>query len=596
MVRKFHDQTISGQLARLRNGDISGGIELCIHMEPGVGAPWRDIQIEHAKLRYGRNLTKVLDDILRRSDLKNTIRRGALRLAGHIADPTLALAIEVCWTADDKRNDHLDDYLWAFGECCGDDPVRYLEPVCDAWAALSDQPEKEGRSSPRNSLAAHELQWAFRRWPPTFAIEYFVQRGSQDDLRWPITIMLHGIDHPKAVLFVVQELAAIERRLEGTKSFSPFASMARDDWRRMQEDSGRPMSKTSRDLLLELWKDKKNDKHLRTQAFSLWAATRESNDTEVLCAANQSDELADKILWAQLIRGDQHAIPAMIRKLASDEHGYWWQCGRYLWSSELTKALDEYLGRRSEWAKRIWDESFGSDWITSEMIMRLPVNQAEQLLLKHWSHLRLTSYFVQATLYIATPRLMEVAQAAINECPEPAKLMKHLSIHFGIMMKGRSGLTREAQVLALAPYLHLLSTMDIGELCRACNDRGWFTTRQEILDKYLKPPYMHYKWDSDQAVLELDKIIADNHLMRVNYVIDDFLKTGVPWTEILATMVAWLNQRHSFNALQIVATAVIYTGTRKDLSVLSAYEAMLETKAKQLIADTKFAVCRRSIR
>ena len=249
LVRKVRDWTISGQLARLRNGDISGGIALCINIHPGARAPWRDSRIEHAKLRHGHNLTKALDDFLRRADVDSAARRGALRLAGHIADSRLAMAIEACWMADDERGNHLADYLWAFGECCADDPARFLGPVCNAWAALSDQSEKEGWPSPRNKLAADELRWAFRRWPPLAAIDYFIQRGSQDDLRWPITHMLHGMDHPKAVLFVIQELAAIQRRLEGTKSFSPFVTLAKEDWRRAQEDYGRPMSQASRDLL-----------------------------------------------------------------------------------------------------------------------------------------------------------------------------------------------------------------------------------------------------------------------------------------------------------------------------------------------------------
>ena len=55
-------------------------------------------------------------------------------------------------------------------------------------------------------------------------------------------------------------------------------------------------------------------------------------DIEVLRAAKLSDELADDILRERLTRGDQQAIPTMIEKLAADEHGYWWQCGRHLWS------------------------------------------------------------------------------------------------------------------------------------------------------------------------------------------------------------------------------------------------------------------------
>ena len=37
------------------------------------------------------------------------------------------------------------------------------------------------------------------------------------------------------------------------------------------------------------------------------------------------------------------------------------------------------------------------------MIMRLPVEEAERLLLKHWDHLKFSTQFVQAALYVATP-------------------------------------------------------------------------------------------------------------------------------------------------------------------------------------------------
>ena len=70
IVGKFSDRTFSSQLARLHNGDTSGGIELCVTLEPGSGAPWRDVQIEHAKLRYGAKLIRDLACFLRRKDLR----------------------------------------------------------------------------------------------------------------------------------------------------------------------------------------------------------------------------------------------------------------------------------------------------------------------------------------------------------------------------------------------------------------------------------------------------------------------------------------------------------------------------------------------
>jgi hypothetical protein len=86
--------------ARFRNGDVWGGVELCSTIEPGTGAPWRDQQIEHAKLKFGSRLSQDLARILRINDLTANLRSGTLRLSGHLADPELREAIEACWTLD----------------------------------------------------------------------------------------------------------------------------------------------------------------------------------------------------------------------------------------------------------------------------------------------------------------------------------------------------------------------------------------------------------------------------------------------------------------------------------------------------------------
>lgn len=596
IVCKFRDQMTIGPSARFRNGDLTGGIYLCFNVEPGVGAPWRDIQIEHAKLQHGESLVKALDRFFRQTPSNVKVRIGALRLAGHFADSRLAKAIEACWLTDDKRGDLLAEYLWAFGECCGSDPARFLGPVCDAWAALSDRSDKAGMPSARQNIAADQLRWAFQKWPPISAIDYFIERGSREDLRWPIVDMLHGIDSPNAILFVVRELAALRRRSEGSRSVFPFVSSARDDWRRAQEDRGRPMSKASRDVLLGLWRDETNDKHLRVQAFSFWAATQDSEDIEVLRNVNTSSELADSILSHRLTLGDQNAIAAMIDKLKTDKHGYWWQLGRHVWSPELTEVLDKSLGYRGEKAKYTWDEYIEPDGFVSEMVMRLPVDDAERLLLKHWSHLRFGADFVQAALYVSTPRLLEAAQVAISECPMPAKLLEHIGYGFGIRMTGHPGITRESQVRALAPFLHLLSSLDIHSLWRECNDHGWFTLRRELLDDRLQEPFLWQKWRPEQAASDLDKMIQENRLHSLDYWIDGFVTIGVTWTEIFNTMVAWLDQQRSFTALQAVAIAVEHLGTREDLGALKIYDGMSPTEAGQLIADARFAVYRRSIR
>lgn len=592
LIRKFPDRTHSGQLARFRNGDLSGGIELCLNVEPGTGAPWRDAQIEHAKLRDGRRIADALAEVLRRPNLKGVARVGALRLAGHLADHTLAEAIEACWVNDTGRLDILRDYLWATAECCKDDPARYLGPLCDAWASFSNEPEKDGWPAPRDEVAEYGLRWAFEKWPPAGAIEYFINRAAQEDLDWPITNLLHCVDHPKAVLFVAQRLAEIQDRDGGTNPF--FLHFLTDDWRRAQ-DNGRPMSRASRDMLLCLWQSSNNDKTLRATALSSWSATTYPDDLDFLRSVASSDDLFDKALAQRLVRGDQLAIPEMIKRFDGKPANYWWQFGRHLWSHDLTGALDTHLTRRASWPESRWGDSLDADWIMSELIIRLPPVEAERLLLKHWSHLRFSPRFVQAALYTATQPLQEMVAAAVNGSPEPTRMFEHLSMHWGYRTTGHPGVTKKDQLLALAPYFPLLPSMEIGELWHVCNEKGWFDLRREILDKYMSTTGTRGWWAPDKVLAVFDEMLKEKHSLWIEHRIDDFLKAGVAWGDIFASMAAWLEQRRSLGALQVVASALAYKGTRADLAVLKRDED-LGNAAMEIVADTTFAVCRRSLR
>ncbi len=90
-------------------------------------------------------------------------------------------------------------------------------------------------------------------------------------------------------------------------------------------------------------------------------------------------------------------------------------------------------------------------------------------------------------------------------------------------------------------------------------------------------------------------MISERRLVWIDHWIDNFMKAGVSWSEILETMTAWLDQRRSIEALKVVAAAVEHRGTREDLGALKIYEGMPEIEARDLIADIKFAVRRRSI-
>jgi len=593
---RFRDQTWFSLFARFRNGDVWAGIKLCLWLEPGVTAPWRDRQIAHAKVRFGTALTHRLDELLKLPGLSGSARTGGLRLAGHLADPAVADAIAACWASDPNKTERLADYLWAAAECCGNDPGRLLEPVCDAWAALSDEAPQDGSSSPRSALAADHISWAFREALPSPALRYFIDRAQQDDLHWPITYMLRGIDHPDAVEFISHEFAAYSRASEGTDRFWLFPSTVGSDWESRQAEKGIGMSLASRQRLRKLWASTDNDKHLRRQAFLLWAATSAPDDVDQLQTAEDSSPLADDILRARLKRGDRAAIPALLGKIKTDEQGYWWQLGRSIWSDDLTNALEEALERRGTTVERVWGADCPTDWITSKLLMRLKPAVVERMMVKHWDHLRHSLYFIQAALYVATPITNALVREAMSQCPDAGEMLKFIDQHFGIKRVGHPGVSHIEQVEALVPYLDYLSPRAIYTFWDLCNERGWLDFRRTHFDARLEGRWRELaQLDDSRCFTDLDEQCAEDRIHWIDHWIDRYLKQGEQLDQIFCLLGMWLRERRTISALELVAAAIVHAGGHRHLDLLCVDGIEPVHQAEEIVSDTRFSVSRRSL-
>lgn len=594
ILPKLKDRSWTGYIAGLRNGDLISGVKLCVSIEPGVGALWRDRAVEHAKLNFGPRLAKELESLLKNSHINNASIVGGLRLAGHLADTNLALAIEACWNSDTQRAEHLDDYLWAAAQCGGDQTERLLSPICDAWAALPDKDEGDGTPSLRNSLAAHHVAWAFWQSLPEPALRFFIKRASGEDLRWPIIYILHGIDHPEAVAFLAGYMAERSRELEETDGFDIFQNTVKDHWSRWQRERNKSMSTRSRAHLQEIWTGKIYEKHLRKHAFGLWAATIAPGDIQLLRSQESSGELADSILRARLERSDQEALPAFIEKLLSDNNGSWWQSARDIWSDSLTTTLHEYIGQLKKSTSLSWGESHNSDWIISELLMEKDFLQLESILLKHWEFMRFSPNYLQAALYAATPRLLTMVNQTIQECPIPEEMFKHIDMHFGLRTTGRSGVTRIEQIQALIPYLDYLSDSSIHQFWEVCNERGWIQLRREHLDSRLGEWKERVGLDDLHLLSELDKELTYGRPYWLDHWIDRHLGNGRSKEDIFAILKQWLRSKKCLKALQMAASIVIHAGTRKDIEILQE-GGDPAGEATALIANTRFEIMRRTL-
>ena len=590
---------------RFRNGDLSAGVLLCAQLPPGVGWAGHVELIGYVVAKGGSRLILALGDVLLNRDLPDSGRRGALRLAGFVASPELAGALRESWASDTSRQELLQDYFWACAQCCGNDPVGLLEPVVDAWAAMPDEDE-DALGSPRVRFGAHELRWAFRDLVPNMAIDYFLRRAMCPELRWPLLVLLHGIDSPDVVEFVVKELAEQEERLEQTGHFSAFGVTAVDEWsgrqislsskRRSVRRGGDPMSAASRHRLAELWSCDALGKHLRRWALRFWCATVGGEDIPVLRTIDTRSELGNLALFERLRRGDRMAIPGLVEKLEGESFSYWWQAGRYLWTDELTDCLDRALARRAdELTDADRDETGDLDWILVERLTELPPRTAERLISEHWAGLRQSPPYVSAALHVASPGLLASVAKAVAASDDPNSLFKHLGLGWGHRFEGRRGVTRRAQIDGLLPYLGYLSEADITMLWDACNKNSWFDWRRQHLESRAIAMGLRFV-DDASAIGELDRELErEGPLFSMDHWGEMFLETGVSIDGMMEVVAHWVSDRDQERALSMAADLVMRFGNRRHAALLQRHKLAESQFGAEVIQNAKFEIRLRSL-
>jgi hypothetical protein len=175
---------------------------------------------------------------------------------------------------------------------------------------------------------------------------------------------------------------------------------------------------------------------------------------------------------------------------------------------------------------------YGYVGILAEMIKRLPVNQAESILKKHWSQVSNFADYVACALYLATPDLLAHAADALKAANDPKEMLAFLSMQFGYRISDRPGITCPEQIEAILPYLDLLSESDIGRFWQACNEHGWYELRRSHLDPLLSSKARGWVYLDDVRVMgALDEMVAEDSRW-VEHWIDDFLHTGASVTRL----------------------------------------------------------------
>lgn len=579
--------------ARFRNGDLSAALNWLTEYPFEVQFGGRQELVDHVRNKYGHGLVRAVEKVL--EDPTSTIRarRGALYLTGYLADPTLAKAVRTAWQLTEPKERDLVAFLWAAARACGDEASSTLGPVCDVWEALPEREDAVASEPNRSSLAAHGLSWKFRDHVPRAALPYFVQRARQSEaLKWPITYMLRGIDDPVAVQHEVEYLAERSREAEGTNGIVDY--FLKNEWHRQTEKHGREMSKESKQCLLNLALNPKSDLHLRKHALSLWEISVSTEDLDIARAIKEGDALHDTAVWARVRRRDLTVISELLEKI-NENPCYWWQAGRYIWADELTVALDASLRRLAHASEQKHDEI--GEWIFPELLLRIDRATAERLLLAVWPKVRTLPSFVQVALCLATPKLIELANAAISEAPEPHKLFEHFSFTAGLRTSGRAGFTYPAQLDAVRPHLNLFSESDIIQLWEVCNERNWRQFRKANLDPILlafqSPQSARLAIGESVDMSALEDDLAGKHSWTYLWV-EHQQRKGAEREQLFAALLQWVQEKGNAAALAVAGQIFSNDATRAEFARFEEVAASIDGR-EAILEETKFDVFHRTL-
>ncbi len=455
---------------RLRNGDAaSGALVLSERFFPAVHHQWLETLIHRAKLRHRARLVSGLGEVLRRRDLADTVRRGALTLAGYLGDELLASAVLEAWNNTPDRNRLLVEFSWAGLRCSNADPEEVLTPIFAAILDLKDD-NQGGLLSERQSVL-QELQFAARHGFSDAVLRYLTRLGQSEQYQGIVAAILDGTTHPIAVDFVVRTWSLRRHRAEERGGFFPWKP-------RWSEQRGRtegsvPIPLASVDALRILWQEEGNPDWLRTYALDVWAEV--GGELPYLQAIPETSTLYISSIWHRAKLGDKAIVRQLIDML--DEKPWWLPLLAKVWCEEAADTVDQYLTVAES------DKVAASDrnYELAHTLRDIPVGEAQQLLFKHWQGLSRKPPFIQTALYLSTDESRERAAESVRLMVSDPEIFRHISMLFGFRTYGLSDRLSIRQLESLRPYLDRLDAMCIDEMLRFCRRHGYWSWATEVL-------------------------------------------------------------------------------------------------------------------
>jgi hypothetical protein len=573
--------------ARLANGDaVAGAVEFSDTrwFAPSVCDRGLDAILSRAIHRHKQRLIIDCAEMLKKENLSEVDRRGALILAGFIADIALSVPIRTAWNLSTDKTMSLLPALWAGLRCATADPASVIDEMMSALVLLPD--DDTGNKFSMRAYIIHEIKSAIQRGITESVLKYMIERAkTNEELHWPITIMLEHYDQPLAVKFLVEEAAGTERRIKGEAESSIWLMLLFHHWDPTMAMSSRRLSKESIQSIHSCWNSKTSDLQLRETAFKFWVSA--VDDLDILRSVPTDHPLFEKVLWRRASLKDISTISLIKPRVAVDNK--WLHVIGKIWAEQFLDVLDNALMNLKKQTPTDYTGGMNDEhYILSHLLRDIPASEAQPILIKHWDHLKFSRLFVQTALYIGSPECIALATGSINDYPSNIDPFEYLDSFFGFHVSGLRDHVELRHLQVLLLYLKRLGDMTLSDMAEFCEHRGnrdWsrtylkpeFDRRRTLLPQvtrekqtYIERMAQRYFPSDADLLQDLDWIEqqGDHYYGHLYYWSEKFeqrQEDHLRWQHILNE---WLSRNPTVKRFRLFADAITMQGTRNDINLL----------------------------
>ncbi len=552
-----------------------------------------------------------------------TLLHGSIVLTGCFRLHELEAELQACWelVPPARRATFFPAVLWstlvslqpALSGESGASP--FLQQLLDFWAELSDERIAELGGMTERSKVSHSLRSMFavgRGSCPERAVQHLVERARRDSrLTKTIDWALHLTDLPMAMELLVERAIADYAQHKWVHWVHDLPREWNGDmWEK------RAMSPATRAALKALWQNEDLGSVGRDLALRLWCSTLSQDDIELLRAIPPESNLFKVSIELRAVNSDFSCVSDLL--VLGQSNDIWLQYADSVWCPQLLPLAHHWAAEEKTLGGKYKEGISGAGYTLARLLTKIPEADAEAVLEAHWEHLQRGPNFVQAALWIGTPRCLELARQAIEDFPPERDPFHYFEIHIPVRspFHGEPDVPERVQrfLRNVLPYVSRLDEDDKRSLAEGCCRVGAQAWGRQHLAPHLSPSQRsHYFPTDEDRMAELDVMLQraserkrkGGVAREAPILVHLWLESLERWHEPLHTGVEfalrWFERTPDESRVWIALAAVHQAGNRAHLTRLEQllehlqWDESSRQRMAQTLADARFVVCRRTL-